>query len=506
MQPHVTVIQQGREAQVVYTEDQGAISGTQEFGGGDVIAIVWMGSTEQWQVRHAWAMPRRAQILRFVADELIRQKAPGCRAEIDEAKGDILLRGQPVPLSASAAQPSARSRDAAWMARRAALKTKLALAVLVAALVLAAGAWVKTRVLVVASGPGTPMGSTLRSDTHLATLIQTLQPYTPSLQHDPSTERNTLSLYLLPLDGSAPSRTVLMKDLRHGGYSLARVMGSDGRRMWVSANGLHGVDLRSQAVVTEDDLRKANAHLPSAWFEDTRGADLVEGRLQLLWPDRSRALAVDPATLKATSVAPQRVARPLSTPSLSHYMAAGAVIDGTGWLGLHSASDLERSAKPGRWLRPVESARDADEPRRLMRGELEADSDPATQSRRIRSMAPLSDATYLNAAFLRPSDKAEPLRLSHPDSLLMLHTLGSAPSGGTLAVSRVGLDGKLLWTRDTGLHRFKLQQLLLGQVLQGQGRTVFVGTRPPVPNQLSEPLLVILDQASGKISSHSLWQ
>ena len=46
-----------------------------------------------------------------------------------------------------------------------------------------------------------PVGGpcTLRTDTHLATLISQLQPYTPSLHHDPSTKRFTLSVLLSAL-------------------------------------------------------------------------------------------------------------------------------------------------------------------------------------------------------------------------------------------------------------------------------------------------------------------
>lgn len=495
-QPTVSIIDQGREGQVVYTEDAGSISGYREFGVGDVLAVISMGSADEWQARQRWAIARRAQILRFVADEMIRQKAPGFRAEIDEARGTILLRGQP------GAAPAAPRSDAAWMARYAALKVKLGLIVLVIGVVLAAGAWVKSKVLVVATGPGTPMGSTVRSDTHLATLIQTLQPYTPSLQGDPSAQRNTLSLLLVPLDGSAPTKTTLLTDLRHGSYSLARVIGSDGQRMWVNANGLLAVDLRTQHVVTPEALRRANPQVPAQWLEDARGADVIEGHLQLLSPDHATALAVDPASLKAAVVAPQRLSSSrLSPPSLGHYMAAGVRVAPRQWLGVYSASEMAQGAKPGRWLRPVESARDAREPRRLVRGELDPGGAAPTGSQRIVAMTPLGHAEYQNAAFLRADDKAEPLRLHNPDSVLMLHTVGDALPGGTLAVSRVGIDGQLLWTTDTALHRFKLQQ-----VLPGAHSTAFVGTRPPVPDQVSEPLLVIVDHASGRAITQSLWR
>jgi hypothetical protein len=51
-----------------------------------------MGSAEVWRAQHPWAMDQRAAILRRVADEVIRQKASGCTADIDGEGGWITLR------------------------------------------------------------------------------------------------------------------------------------------------------------------------------------------------------------------------------------------------------------------------------------------------------------------------------------------------------------------------------------------------------------------------------
>jgi hypothetical protein len=93
--------------------------------------------------------------------------------------------------------------------------------------------------------------------------------------------------------------------------------------------------------------------------------------------------------------------------------------------------------------------------------------------------------------------------VSDPDSVLMLHTSGDGVSAqSTLLIARVELQsGRLLWSTDTGLDRFKLEQ-----ILPGERRTAFVGTRPPVPNKVSEPLIVILDHATGELAKHSLWK
>ena len=138
-----------------------------------------------------------------------------------------------------------------------------------------------------------------------------------------------------------------------------------------------------------------------------------------------------------------------------------------------------------------------------MRGEFEEDSSSDGAHWRIRSMTPISETEYRNASFLRLNEKSEPLRLSGPDSVLMLYSSGDGVSPqSTLSVARVEVPSdRLLWTSDTGLDRFKLEQ-----ILPGEERTVFRGTRPPVPDKVSEPLLVILDHATGQLTTHSLWQ
>lgn len=139
----VTVTQHGREGQVTYRDGLRTIVGYQEFGGADVVAIVSMGSPNDWRARHAWAVDQRATILRFIADELIRQWAPSCAAEIDEARGDILLRGSAaVATGAAATTPAA---DAAWVRRHGELKARLAVIALIVALFFAAVMWVAMR-------------------------------------------------------------------------------------------------------------------------------------------------------------------------------------------------------------------------------------------------------------------------------------------------------------------------------------------------------------------------
>lgn len=112
----------------------------------------------------------------------------------------------------------------------------------------------------------------------------------------------------------------------------------------------------------------------------------------------------------------------------------------------------------------------------------------------------IGDAAYLNAAFLRLDDRSEPVRVRNPDGALMIYT--SEPGRkGTLRVARVDTEGTIIWNADTRLDRFALQQ-----ILPGEQSMAFIGTRPRVPDQVPEPLLVIVDNASGAMTTHSLWR
>jgi hypothetical protein len=115
-------------------------------------------------------------------------------------------------------------------------------------------------------------------------------------------------------------------------------------------------------------------------------------------------------------------------------------------------------------------------------------------------MTALQPAVYVNAAFLRERDGEPPLALREPDGALLLYS-ADEDARATLVVARADHEGRLAWKVDTGIDRFRLQQ-----VLPGPGSVVFVGPRPPIPGKVSEPLLVIVDVATGQAVTHSLWR
>jgi hypothetical protein len=504
---HVTIVQEGREGRVAYDEGLGAINGYMEFGGGDVVSIVSMGSMDDWQRSHGWAVEKRAGILRFVADEVIRQRAPSCAAEIDEQSGVILIRqtGKGAPLARGAGPSTAQAKAVAFVQTYRRVREKFAIGVLAVALLAGGLFWLSQKAVMVSPVSGTPLHESLRFDSTdparpggIATLIVTTDPYPLDISGRGGERTGSLSILLTPLDGSKPQLIPFARRLSPGSYSLARIMGSDGRTLWFDAAGLYGVRLSDRTLITPNDLRAANPGLDPSWWDDTRGMDLIAGKLHVMRIDRSAALDIDPDTWAGVSVAPKPSHARFNRREPADHFAAGIAISPRAWLGLHSPAELSGPFRPGKWIRPVESAGDTKALRRLSKATLEPSADAARY--RIRTIAPIGETEFLGAAFLRMDDTSQPLRLKNPDSALMIHT--SAPGlAGTLVVSRVDDEGRLLWSTDTGLDRF-----LLKQILPGPDVLAFVGTRPPIPDKLSEPLVVLIDTVTGKATSQTLWR
>lgn len=376
-------------------------------------------------------------------------------------------------------------------------KQKLMLTV---ALVVAVGALVTAGImwsLSIRVPHGTPSGNSVRAANEIATLIQTLEAYVPSLHRDPSRDRYRLSLFLYPVDGRSPGRSIALE--RHLGAqeaAWAKLLGGDGRTVWFDVKGLGGVRTATGERIGPAELRAANPGLAETW-DDPRRISFAQ-RLRVTLPDRT-VLAVDPETLKAAPAVEVRapVLR-VSGPVVQDFLCSGVRPAPDEWLGLHSPGEAERDFRPGSRLGGADDAVDAKEPRRFHRGELGPELDRGR--REIVSMTPLSSDEYLNAAFVRSGPDAEPLRLDGPDGFLMVFT--SAPGlAGTLVVARVDADARLAWQVDTGIDRFQWSQ-----VLPATDHVAFVGTRLALPGKVPEPILVVLDVQAGTLVTSSLWQ
>ncbi len=377
-------------------------------------------------------------------------------------------------------------------------KTKLMIILAVGLLVFVAVAATAKKMFSIRVPHGSPLGLSVRSEQHIATLIQTLEPYVPSLNRSGGNDRFRVGVFVYPVDGSSPGHRFPIADgFTANDLNTMELIGGDGRFVWCHIKGLVGVDLQTGKLIGADQLRRANPGLGEQW-DDTRRMTF-EKRLRVASTDRQQIFELDPGTLKATQVNDRRVAarHPLE-PKPESFLAKGAFPSATEWLGLLSARDAERSYKQGSWVRRGTSADDAKELRQLYKGTL----GPTIQrsAYELLSIAVVPGDGLLNAAFVSADPDGEPIRLSGPGGFLVAYT--SEPGlTGTLVVARVDLAGQLVWKIDTGLHR-----LLLKQILPDTRFPAFVGTRLPIPDKVSEPLLVVIDAQTGKAVTSSLWK
>ena len=80
----------GRSGQVIYTDKIGRLEFYYEFAGGNCLAIVSVPSTSEWQRATGRPAETRDEILTYIAEQIIIQKAPGHRYKIVEGAIEIL--------------------------------------------------------------------------------------------------------------------------------------------------------------------------------------------------------------------------------------------------------------------------------------------------------------------------------------------------------------------------------------------------------------------------------
>jgi hypothetical protein len=84
----------GQSGYVFYHEGSRELPLYWEYGGGDTIVVVRVEEPEKLGARFPWVVGRERVILERIAQELVRQQAPGARTEIDEKDLAIYVREQ----------------------------------------------------------------------------------------------------------------------------------------------------------------------------------------------------------------------------------------------------------------------------------------------------------------------------------------------------------------------------------------------------------------------------
>jgi hypothetical protein len=79
----VEIITRGRCGDILYREDGGQIVFSWEFGGGNVVAIIYGPSEKEWIAACPWAKGRREMIFRRVGQHVIFEKAHRCTPVYD---------------------------------------------------------------------------------------------------------------------------------------------------------------------------------------------------------------------------------------------------------------------------------------------------------------------------------------------------------------------------------------------------------------------------------------
>ena len=497
----VQIQEDGRSGRVLYREPAGSFDGYWEFGGGDTVASIEVGDESTWRRERAWGYARRAEILERVAREVIRLRAPTCHAEIDLQSGWIHLKLGSAPSAPPIlpGPPAPPVLTPPTFLRVSSNKSKL---VTFAALAIFAGAlllWGARQAFSIRVPHGTPEEGSVRTPEGIATLIQTLEPYVPSLQGNAGKERYRLSVLLSPFEpGNAGRLIPLASHLTAQETHGTRLLGSDGRTLWFTVSDIGGIDLTSRRQVGPADLRAANPGLPDRW-NDSRWFSF--GRyLQLTLMDRT-LLEFDPVSLRATPVPRDRASTDSwPPPRLETFLSVGVRPTPESWIGLHSPEEAADHYQVGSRLFRGDQHRSAKVQRRIYRGRLGPEEDQERGSREILSLAPVAEDGYLDAAFVRSGSGLAPLALPGNAGYLMVFT--TSPSlGGTLSVARVDPEGKVSWKIDTGIDRFKWSE-----ILPDPTHPAFIGTRPPVPGKVPEPILVIVDTRPGTASTRTLWR
>jgi len=109
-----------------------------------------------------------------------------------------------------------------------------------------------------------------------------------------------------------------------------------------------------------------------------------------------------------------------------------------------------------------------------------------------------TDPTQIRPAWVRNAVDAPPMEFGSPESRLRIHWKRVGFPQRMLVVSRMATSGAVVCSVDTGIDT-------LQQILPDRNITVFIGTRPAVPEKISEPIIVMINLEDGSLAQHSLW-
>lgn len=343
---------------------------------------------------------------------------------------------------------------------------------------------------------GTPLGLALRTETHVFQLVLTQERYLPSLHRNPAKNRFRVDLLVIPLADPAKQETftLIRQQQANVATPITKILGVDGDVVWINALDTFAVNLKTGRTAREADLRKANPELEL--FLNSAKPDFTD-RFVAVSPDWSKAYGFSGETLKANACPPPERGNWLDEQGnvrIEHSLCSGGIIGADDWIAVAAPEDAKSDFKLGFSLSRDFTPGEKDRSRQLYRGT----ADYSEKRPPIQSFAKLSAKEYRAATFLRAKPSGVILRATNPDSVFLIHRTGTelfAP----YTLTRLATDGNELWHADTGLGR-------LEQVLPDTNIIALKGERTPMPNKVPEPIMVLVNVATGKIDTISLWR
>jgi hypothetical protein len=343
---------------------------------------------------------------------------------------------------------------------------------------------------------GTPWGAAVRTPTHILQLVSTREPYLPRLHRAPGKDRYRIDL--LAISVADPTKTEMFPLQRQQQANamtpMTKILGADGEVAWVEALELFAVNLKSKRIFREADVRKANPEL--VVFMHSAKAQFTD-RLLVVSPDWGKAYQISSETLKASACPPPSRGSWMEERwggKIEASLCSGGLISSNEWIALATPEDARSDFRQGFSIPRDYSANEKDRNRQVYRGTADTtQTRPPIQDHRM-----ISETEYRSANFLRSRPGGSIFRGAGPDSVYLVHRTGTelfAP----YTLRRLTLDGKPVWSADTGIGR-------LDQVLPGSDFIAVIGERPPIPDKVPEPILVLVNAATGSTNTVSLWR
>ncbi|MBL9154394.1 MAG: hypothetical protein JNK37_18025 [Verrucomicrobiales bacterium] len=373
--------------------------------------------------------------------------------------------------------------------------TPLAIGLVIALLALTAAALAAWQLASIKS-TGAPLGPAARTPTHLLQLIATTEPYLPTLHRAPGKDRYRIDLLAISLADPAQQQTftLLRQQQSNALTPITKILGADGDTVWVQAPELFAVNLKTGRIAGEADLRKAN---PELGLFLNSAKPFFADHFFAVAPDWTRAYQFSADTLKAGEAPPPQ--RPgsmevMRSERFENQLCAGGLVSATDWIAVATPEEAAADFKPGLSLPRDFDADLKDRRRHLYRGTV----DPSGPRPRIEASERLGEREFRAGSFIRTHPGGELLLATQPVSAFLFQRPGDelfAP----FTLTRLAPDGQSIWDAATGIGR-------LNQILPGPDSVALIGERPPVPNKVSEPILVLIDIATGTVQTVSLWR